>query len=101
MLRKIAIASVFAVVLAGSAMAQAIGEPMVNDRVDPNQPVQTTVEPQPVYPGQLDMTTTRSINDASGPSQGNSGAGPCGYHPGYDGPQPGAGPIVNDNYCGK
>ncbi|HEV2502808.1 MAG TPA: hypothetical protein VGV39_07015 [Mesorhizobium sp.] len=101
MLRKIIIASAFAVGLAGSAMAQGIGDPMVNDRVDPNQPAPTTVEPQPVYPDAVDTTTTQSIHDQSGPSQGNSGAGPCAYQPAYDGPQPGNGPIVNDNYCGK
>lgn len=101
MLKKIVIASAFAVGLAGSAMAQSMGDPMVNDRVDPNQPAQSTVEPQPVYPDAVDTTTTQSINDQSGPSQGNSGAGPCAYQPGYDGPQPGNGPVVNDNYCGK
>lgn len=101
MLKKIVIASAFAIGLAGSAMAQNIGDPMVNDRVDPNQPAANTVEPQPVYPSQVDAMTTQSINDQSGPSQGNSGAGPCAYEPAYDGPQPGLGPIVNDNYCGK
>ncbi|WP_379063734.1 hypothetical protein ACHMW4_19615 [Mesorhizobium sp. UC22_110] len=101
MLRKIIIASAFAVGLAGSAMAQGMGDPMVNDRVDPNQPGPTTVEPQPVYPNAVDTTTTQSIHDQSGPSQGNSGAGPCAYGSAYDGPQPGNGPIVNDNYCGK